>query len=92
MSAVLAGTSTELGTLRSRLATALTAGADVVNLSNEVLNVIDIVGRAMQATHAYMEESQTCRECADDRLAQHIHCITSVRQCNDQRISACSAK
>ena len=55
MATILAGTSTELGTLRGRLAAAVSGGADAGTLWGEMLNTVDVLGRAMQATHTFME-------------------------------------
>ena len=77
MATFLAGTSMELGTLRGRLAAAVTVGANTGTLWGEVISIVDVLGRAMQATHVLMENVERKQVEIERVIDLHINAIAS---------------
>ena len=80
MAAILAGTATELGTLRSRFAAAVSAGADAGTLWSEMVNAVDVLGRAMQATQTFMEDAERKQVEHAQVVGLHSSSIASLRK------------
>ena len=79
MASLLAGTSAELEAIRGRLATAASGGADAGTLWGEMFGAVDVIGRAMQATHMFMENVERKQVERDQLIGLHGSSITALQ-------------